>query len=113
LNLSFEQGDHDVPEQDYHAQFAYWKPFGEPMEGTTINMTEHYFDLGAVTDPNAVEDTGGGESGPNWLLIILVLLALAGVGAFLYLKRNQVMGALGIKKKPEPVSVKEPSASSS
>jgi hypothetical protein len=113
LNLSFEQGDHDVPEQDYHAQFAYWKSFGEPTDGTTINMTEHYFDLGAVTDPNAVEDTGGGESGPNWLLIILVLLALAGVGAFLYLKRNQVMGALGIKKKPEPISVKEPSASSS
>jgi hypothetical protein len=107
LNLSFDAGDHIVPEQDHHAQFAYWKPFGEPMEGTQINMTEHYYDLGAVTDPNAVEDTGSGGGGINWWLVLLIILVLGAIAAFIYIKRNQVMGALGIKKKPEPVTVKE------
>jgi hypothetical protein len=108
LNLSFDQGDHDIPPQDYHAQVAYWKPFGDPVEGTTINLTEQYYDLGAVTDPTIVEDTGGDGGGINWLLIMLVALVLATIVVFLYVKRNQVSGALGIKKKPEPVTVKEP-----
>jgi serine protease AprX len=113
LNLTFEPGEHIIPVQDYHAQFAYWKPFGEPMEGTYINMTEYYYDLGEVKDPNAVTPTGGEDKGANWLLIILIILVVAGIGVFLFIKRNQLIGMFGNVKKPEAVQVKAPEAASS
>ena len=76
------------------------------MEGTSINMTESYFDLREVSDPYYGEETGGGGGGPDWLLIILILLILGGIGAFLYMKRKTFFSKMASMKKAEQVEVK-------
>ncbi|MBN1538900.1 MAG: S8 family serine peptidase [Candidatus Thermoplasmatota archaeon] len=111
LNLTFPQGDHVLPPQDNHAQFAYWKPFGDRIEGTNINITEYYYDLGAVKDPNAVEETPEKEGGMGWLLVLLVLAILATVAVVVYLKRSQLKGMIDNMRNKGNVQAKESGAS--
>ncbi|MBN1389256.1 MAG: S8 family serine peptidase [Candidatus Thermoplasmatota archaeon] len=112
LNLSFPEGDFIIPPQDYHAQFAYWKPFGDRVEGTNINLTEYYYDLGEVRDPNAGEEPPEKEGGLGWLLIFLVLVVLAAVAVVVYFKRTQLKGMLDNMRKKGKVQMKERAVSS-
>jgi hypothetical protein len=107
LNITFGQGEHVIPMQDPHAQFAYWKPFGEPVEGVHINLSEHYFDLGEVKDPSAVpiEDEEGG--GSNLLWYLLLFLMVGGTGTVAYVKREQLKARLTGRKKPEMARLKD------
>jgi len=107
LNISFAQGEFTIPEQDPHAQFAYWKPFGEPVEGVHINMTENYYDLGEIKDPNAVPLEDDEEGGSNLLLILLILCILAVIAVVVYVKRERFKAVIGGVRKPEVAHVKE------
>lgn len=108
LNITFGPGDHVLPEQDNHPRMAYWKPFGDPVEGTSINITEYYYDLREVKDPTAVASEGEEDDGTNWLLILFILAILIGAGVFLYMKRHQIQSKMNRGAKKEQVSVKEP-----
>ncbi|MEA3559659.1 MAG: S8 family serine peptidase, partial [Candidatus Thermoplasmatota archaeon] len=108
LNLTFGPGEHVLPMQDMHAGVAYWKPFGEPVEGTSINISEYYYDLNEIKDPHAVPPDGGGGGGASWLLILLILVVLVAVVVFAYMKRQQIMSKLGRGAKQEQVTVKDP-----
>jgi len=113
LNLSFDAGSNVLPEQDFHAKYAYWKQLGDDVEGTTINVTEYYYDLGEVKDPNAVDQGPPKEKGLNWLLIFFILAIIATVAVVVYVKRNAIFNKLNTMKKPEMVQVKETSEASS
>jgi len=112
LNLSFDSGAHVLPEQDLHAKYGYWKPLGDNVEGTTINVTEYYYDLGEVMDPNAVDQGPSNGKGLNWLLIFFVLAIMAAVAVVVYVKRNAIFNKINTMKKPEMAQVKETPESS-
>lgn len=117
LNLTFGPGSHVLPEQDFHAGVAYWKPFGEPVDGISINITEYYYDLNEIKDPYAAPPEGKEEGGPNWLLIFLIIL-LVSAAVLAFMKRKQIRRRLGRGagteevKEPAPVSEEEPELTS-
>ncbi|MFO8051516.1 MAG: S8 family serine peptidase [Thermoplasmatota archaeon] len=108
LNLTFGPGEHVLPEQDPHPRMAYWKPFGDPVDGASINISEYYYDLGEVKDPYAAPDEGGEEGGVSWLLILLIIAVLAAAGIFAYKKKDRIRSMLNRGPGKEHTSSNEP-----
>ncbi|MCU0798919.1 MAG: S8 family serine peptidase [Candidatus Thermoplasmatota archaeon] len=81
LNISFPPGSHELPEQEPHAQVAYWAPSpGITSADTFMNITEYVFDLRRVVPPEEPEGPGEEGIGLLWLFILLAVASAGGGG---------------------------------
>ncbi|MGA1822842.1 MAG: S8 family serine peptidase [Thermoplasmatota archaeon] len=90
VNLSFSQGEFDIPEQDPHAGVATWKPLETGSSGTFINMTRYIYDLREIHSLTEEEPAGGGGGGFNWWIILAVIAVIgAAVLGYMYYDKNK------------------------
>ena len=89
LNMTLGSGGHELDLQDMHAGVAYWRPFipfDTIVQGAMINHTEYVYDLGLITPLYEEEVEDVDEGSLAWLWILLLIIAIAGIGYLIYVK---------------------------